>query len=405
MRIYFCNRYVTPDLSATSQLLTDLSTHLATRGMQVTLVGSRQRYDDAQATLPETERIDGVDVLRVGNSRFGRDGLAGRALDYLDYSRGVRRELTERLQPGDVVVAMTDPPLLGSALGRIAARRGAHCVHWLQDLFPEVAEAVFGGAVRMAAAPLRGWRNRGLRRSAQVVVISEGMAVRIAALGVPRERIMVIENWTDAESIRPLAAQDNPLRREWGLEGKFVIGYSGNLGRAHDWRTMLEVATRLRDRDDIRFVLIGGGRGLHEFSDEATVRKLDNVILKPYQPREALAHSLSLPDLHWLTLAPALEGCIFPSKWYGILAAGRPSLFIGKLDGEVAQRLHASQIGHAVAPGDVDGACAGIERLAGDPELVSAMGARARRLLDAHFTRDATFQRWDTMLTSIQTSP
>ena len=405
MRIYFCNRYVTPDLSATSQLLTDLAMHLAAQGMAVTLVGSRQRYDDADALLPEHETIDSVDVLRVGNSRFGRDGLFGRALDYLDYLRATRRLLKQRLQAGDLVVAMTDPPLLGAALSSIAARRGAACVQWLQDLFPEVAEGVFGGGVRLLAAPLRWLRNRSLRRSAKVVVISQGMAARIAALGVPRERITVIENWTDDESIRPLPREANPMRHEWGLQDKFVVGYSGNLGRAHDWRTMLEVATRLRERDDIRFVLIGGGRGLAGFAAEAKARGLGNVLLKPYQPREALAHSLSLLDLHWLTLAPALEGCIFPSKWYGILAAGRPSLFIGEPDGEIAQRLRDSDCGWAVAPGDVDAATFGIERLAVSPAEAAAMGVRARALLDRQCRRDVAFHRWDTMIDSLQSLP
>ncbi len=369
--------------------------------MAVTLVGSRQRYDDAKALLPESERIDGFDVLRVGGSRFGRDALVGRALDYLDYLRGAKRVLKQRVQPGDLVVAMTDPPLLGAALGALVEQRGARCVHWLQDLFPEVAEGVFGRGLRLPAAPLRWRRDRSLRRAARVVTISEGMAARIAAVGVPRERIAVIENWTDDTAIQPMAAQANPLRRDWGLEGTFVVGYSGNLGRAHDWQTMLEAATRLRERDDLRFVLIGGGRGMRDFSEAAQARGLDKVLFKPYQPREALAHSLTLPDLHWLTLQPALEGCIFPSKWYGILAAGRPSLFIGDPDGEIARRLRDANSGFSVAPGDVDAACAGIERLAGNRTEAEAMGVRARVLLDADGRREAALLRWQNLFETV----
>lgn len=405
MRIVFCNRYVPPDLSATSQLLSDLAAHLAAQGVQVMLLGSRQRYDDAGADLPESEMIDGYTVQRVGSSSRGRDALAGRALAYLDYLRGARRALAQLLQPGDLVVAMTDPPLLGAAIDGVVARKGARCVHWLQDLFPEVAEGVFGRGLRLPAAPLHWQRNRSLRRSEHVVVISQGMAARIAALGVPRERITVVENWTDDVAIRPLPREANPLRDAWGLQGKFVVGYSGNLGRAHDWRTMLEVATRLRAREDIRFVLIGGGRGLRDFSEAAQARGLANVQLQPYQPREALAHSLALPDLHWLSLHPALEGCIFPSKWYGILAAGRPSLFIGDPEGEIARRLRDSGCGFAVAPGDVDSACAGIERMVADSDEAAAMGLRARSLLEAQCTRVAALLRWNAMIDAIQCSP
>ena len=405
MRIIFCNRYVPPDLSATSQLLSDLAAHLAAQGVQVTLLGSRQRYDDAAAELPESECMDGYTVCRVGSSNRGRDALAGRALDYLDYLRGAKRALAQLLQPGDLVVAMTDPPLLGAAIDGIVARHSARCVHWLQDLFPEVAEGVFGRGLRLPAAPLHWQRNRSLRRSEHVVVISQGMAARIAALGVPRERISVIENWTDDTAILPLPRDSNPLRHAWGLQDKFVVGYSGNLGRAHDWRTMLEAATRLREREDIRFVLIGGGRGLRDFSEAAQARGLANVQLQPYQPREALAQSLSSPDLHWLSLRPALEGCIFPSKWYGILAAGRPSLFIGDPEGELARRLRDSGSGFAVAPGDVDSACIVIERLADDPGEVAAMGLRARSLLEAQCTRAAALLRWNAMIDATHCSP
>ncbi|MBZ0087669.1 MAG: glycosyltransferase family 4 protein [Thermomonas sp.] len=398
MRIIFCNRYVPPDLSATSQLLSDLAAHLAAQGVQVILLGSRQRYDDASADLPVSEVIDGYTVHRVGSSSRGRDALAGRALAYLDYLRDVKRALAQLLQPGDLVVAMTDPPLLGAAIDGVVARKGARCVQWLQDLFPEVAEGVFGRGLRLPAAPLHWQRNRSLRRSERVVVISQDMAARIAALGVPRERITVIENWTDDVAIRPLPREANPLRDAWGLQGKFVVGYSGNLGRAHDWRTMLEVATRLRDREDIRFVLIGGGRGLRDFSEAAQARGLANVQLQPYQPRGALAHSLALPDLHWLSLRPALEGCIFPSKWYGILAAGRPSLFIGDPEGEIARRLREAGCGFAVAPGRVDAAQGFIERLASDPGEAAAMGERARAHLANGLHRDSALNRWSSLV-------
>lgn len=398
VRVFFFNRYVPPDHSATSQLLADLAGHLAAQGMAVTLVGSRQRYDDAGALLPERERIDGFDVLRVGGSRFGRDALAGRALDYLDYLRGARRVLKERARPGDLVVVMTDPPLLGTSLGALVERRGARCVHWLQDLFPEVAEGVYGRGARLLAMPLRWRRDRGLRRAAMVVTISGSMAALVAAAGVPRERIATIENWTDDEAIQPLAAGANPLRRDWGLEGKFVVGYSGNLGRAHDWRTLLEVATELRERDDIRFLLVGGGRGQQAFVAAARARGLDNVLLKPYQPRERLAHSLTLPDLHWLSLHPALEGCIFPSKWYGILASGRPALFVGDTRGELSMALSEIGSGLAVSPGDIDSTRTFIEKLASDASSATEMGRLARAYLETRNTRQAALKRWESLL-------
>jgi glycosyltransferase involved in cell wall biosynthesis len=401
-RIFFFNRYVYPDHSATSQLLTDLAWHLAERGTAVTLVGSRQRYDDAGSNLPAREEHHGVDIVRVGGSRFGRDSLAGRLLDYLSYLFGAARVLRSQVQPGDTVVMMTDPPLLGAALAPLTRWRGANCIHWLQDLFPEVAEELLGHLIRgWIAAPLRRWRNRELRRAARVVVISTAMATRVAADGVSRDTIEVVENWTDDHCIQPIESEANTLRREWGLEGKFVVGYSGNLGRAHDWSTMLDVATDLRDRADICFLLIGGGVGQHAFSMAAAARGLGNVLLKPYQPRELLAQSLSVPDVHWLSLYPSLEGAIFPSKLYGILAAGRPAIFVGDVNGEVASLLRASGAGVSIAVGDSAGGRSWIEQIAASPADQTRMRAAARAVISDGRSKSCGLSRWSEVLTGV----
>jgi len=398
-RIFFFNRYVYPDHSATSQLLTDLAWHLAAQGVTVTLIGCRQRYDDANSVAAKAESVDGVEIRRVGGSRFGRTSLLGRMLDYLTYLIAAGWVLLTQVRRNDLVVLMTDPPLLGPALALLARWRGAHCVHWLQDLFPEVAEVLLKSLMRSwIAAPLCRWRNRELRRANRVIVISAAMAERVEACGVRRERIEVIENWTDDFSIQPIAADANELRREWGLEGKFVVGYSGNLGRAHDWSTMLDVATDLRDRADICFLLIGGGVGQNAFSVAAAARGLGNVLLKPYQPRELLGQSLSVPDLHWLSLYPSLEGTIFPSKLYGILAAGRPTLFVGDVNGEVASLLRLSGAGISISVGDSAGGRSWIERIAASPADQTRMRVAARAVILDGRSKSCGLGRWSTVL-------
>ncbi|MDI1253492.1 glycosyltransferase family 4 protein [Thermomonas sp.] len=400
MRIFCFNRYVYPDHSATSQLLTDLAEHLSGAGYEVVLVGSSQCYDAADAALPAHEHVRGFEVMRVGGTRFGRNSLLGRSLDYMSYLLAAARLLRRHVVEGDVVVLMTDPPLLGTLLGPLARRRGARVVNWLQDMFPEIAEVLLGAPMRWAGPPLRSLRNRGLRMADRNVVISRAMATRVAAAGVANERIGLIENWTDEQGVLPVEPRHNPLRREWGMQDKFVIGYSGNLGRAHDWQTMLEVADTLRAREDIHFVLIGGGKGAHAFANAAGLRGLSNISVQSYQSRENLSNSLSVPDLHWFSLHPALEGCILPSKLYGIQAAGRPALFIGAMDGELARFLRDTGTGFAVAPGSASEVCASIERLIGDPALAATMGMRARQYLEANGTRSAALMRWQAVLAS-----
>jgi glycosyltransferase involved in cell wall biosynthesis len=399
-RIIFLNRFFFPDHSATSQILGDLAFHLAGLGRDVHVITSRQRYEDAGAELPEHEVVDGVSISRVPTTRFGRAGLIGRAFDYLSCIRAMGRAVARLAGPGDVLVAMTDPPLLSVWAARAAARRGARLVNWLQDLYPEIAAEL---GVPLIKGPLAGalaaMRNRSLRAAAVNVVIGQAMAARLRALGVPAETITAIPNWADDEAITPVAAAGNPLRHEWGLQGKFVVGYSGNLGRAHDIDTVLAAAERLRDDPRIVFIFIGGGRQFAQLAAEARARGLEHTLrFFPYQDRARLKYSLAVPDLHWLSLKSELEGLIFPSKLYGIAAAGRPMVAIAARDGEIARLIEQHRCGVAIAPGDGEGLTRILSELAVDAARCAGMGARARALCDAHFTRAVAFARWRAVL-------
>jgi glycosyltransferase involved in cell wall biosynthesis len=205
-RVIFVNRYFFPDHSATSQILSDLTFHLAAIGHEVHVITSRQRYDDPRAALPENENVNGVQVHRVASSRFGRAALSGRALDYLSFYRSVRRQLDIVARPGDMVIAKTDPPLLSLVLESTARNRGTYLVNWLQDIYPETAAVLSVPLIRgPALALLRGLRNRSLRKTDATVVVGDLMAQRIKEFGVPAARVHVIANWCDDETIRPAA--------------------------------------------------------------------------------------------------------------------------------------------------------------------------------------------------------
>ena len=184
------------------------------------------------------------------------------------------------------------------------------------------------------------------------VAIGEGMRKRLLDLGVDPARVDVIHNWSDDERIQPLSAEANPLRGEWGLDGKFVVGYSGNLGRAHEYETLLAAADRLRGERNLVFLFIGGGASMDGLRAEAQARGIENLIFRPYQAAERLRESLAVPDVHLVVLRPEMEGLIVPSKFYGIAAAGRPTIFVGSRDGEIAGLLSAGEAGFAVDQGD-----------------------------------------------------
>lgn len=247
-RLIFVNRYFFPDHSATSQILSDLTFHFAAAGHEVHVVTSKQIYDEPDADLSGCEIINQVNVHRVTSTRFGRSALAGRALDYLSFYHSVRRCLADITRADDTVVAKTDPPLLSVAVAPIARQRRLHLINWLQDIYPETATVLGVPLIRGPAAwAMAMLRNHSLRHADATVVVGELMTRRIEAQGIEAARIHVISNWCDDETIRPIAQANNPLRENWQLAGKFVVGYSGNLGRAHDFETILETAEQVRD--------------------------------------------------------------------------------------------------------------------------------------------------------------
>jgi colanic acid biosynthesis glycosyl transferase WcaI len=399
-RLIFINRFFAPDHSATSQILSDLAFDLAGAGREVHLVTSRQIYDDPKAALPERETINGVGVHRVASTGFGRAALLGRAIDYVSFYQSVRRCLVELVRPGDIVIAKTDPPLVSVVARPVVRRNGARLVNWLQDIYPETAVELGVPFMRgPVAASLAALRNATLREAAATVVVGDLMGRKVEVLGAPAERIHVIANWCNDEDIRLVTPADNPLWRQWNLADKFVLGYSGNLGRAHEFQTVLAAAERLRDEPRMVFLMIGGGKRFDELASAVQARGLAGAFrFLPYQARTLLSYSLGAADAHWVSLDPRLEGLMVPSKFYGIAAAGKPIVVIGDPNGELGRLVQGNACGFAIAPGDSDALTATLRQLLDAPQTVSDMGMRARQMLDAHFTRRQGLARWRRLL-------
>jgi glycosyltransferase involved in cell wall biosynthesis len=198
--------------------------------------------------------------------------------------------------------------------------------------------------------------------------------------------------------VRSVRGEDNALRREWGLEGKFIVGYSGNMGRVHEFETILGAADVLKGDEGTVFLFIGGGAQRAWVEARARERGLSGVRFLPYQPRERLAESLSAPDVHLISLRPEVEGFVVPSKFYGIAAAGRPAIFVGNRDGEIARIINESGCGIAVSQGDVVGLSAAITRFRNNPAPCQKCGANARRVFEERFDKRIALAAWASVL-------
>jgi glycosyltransferase involved in cell wall biosynthesis len=429
LKIIFLNRFFYPDHSATSQMLSDLAFELARKGHNVQVITSRLTYE-GDRMLPPQERVANVAVSRVPTTAFGRDKLLGRTLDYFTFYLSAGFRLALDAQRGDVVVVKTDPPMLSVVAGPIALVKGARYINWLQDLFPEVATALGVGNAktqRWAISLLRRIRDLTLQHADANVVLGERMAERIRKCRVPMERITIIANWADGKLVRPVERRSNALRKEWNLKDAFVVGYSGNLGRAHNFETFLTAVAHLEarhkamskahifanahdrawqepsteellPRQDVRWLFIGGGAQTEKLQRVARERGFDSMVFRPYQARERLSDSLSAPDVHLISLKPNLEGLIVPSKYYGIAAAGRPAIFVGHPEGELARIIRDSETGFVIRDGDGAGLAEAILELARNPALAAEQGSRARRLFEAKYEFAHAVTAWESLI-------
>jgi colanic acid biosynthesis glycosyl transferase WcaI len=405
-RLIFLNRFFSPDHSATSQILSDLAFHFARLRAEVHVITSQQLYDAPRTNLAKQEKVRNVHVHRVPTTVFGRSALWGRGFDYASYYWSMWRCARSLVRRGDILIAKTDPPFTSVFAVRIAQQANAQLVNWLQDIYPETAAELGVPFMRGRVGRCLGYlRDQSLRRAQANVVVGRLMAERVKSRGVSHERVHVIPNWTDDEKLCPVVHADNPLRREWGLEGSFVVGYSGNLGRAHEFGTVLTGAERLRGHPRIVFLFTGGGHHFDQLTQAVRERGLQEMFrFIPYQPEDMLKYSLSVPDVHLVSLRPELEGLIVPSKFYGIAAVGRPIISVTSLEGETAGLVRRHACGLVVEPGDGASLAEALMQLAKDPQAAADMGKRARAMLDDGLTRRHAFARWESLLATLMTA-
>lgn len=392
MHVLAVNQFYAPDHSATSQLLTELCEDLVRGGDRVTVLASRGTYLGG-ARLPSRESIGGVEVVRPWATSLGKRSIPARLADYGSFGASAVARLVAVDRP-DVIVALTTPPMIAAGAALVARARNVPLVTWIQDVYPEVAVAF--GVLGRNSVSTRGLElaARATHRAARLgVVLSEGMADRVVAQGQDRSRLRVIPNWSDGRTVSPVPHGDNPFRREHGLEGRFVAMYSGNLGVGHELRPFVAAARVLEQtRPEALFLFVG--EGARRAEAEADARGLTNVRFLPYQSRDRLAESLSAADVHLASLQEGLEGLLVPSKLYGVLAAGRPLLYVGPDRCEVARVVSDERVGWHRRPGDVAGIVAALSQAALNPEETAARGERARRLFLKRYDRCHAVARW-----------
>lgn len=403
MKVLLVNQYFTPDVAAVAQLMGDLVEDMMDEGHEIGIVAGRSPYNQTQNDSG-SERWDreGCRVWRVPYIPLFSRGTVSRLLTYGTFmmSAFVKMLVCRR---HDVVMSFTAPPLVGILAWMYGVLRRAKVVSVVEDLYPDVALAlgflnprgVITGSLSRISVFL-------LRKSHRIVVLSKGMKEKLVEKGIDEATIEVIENWADSRMIQPSAGNTNLFAVEHGVSKKFVVQYSGRMGEAHEFKTMLSAAATLCKETGIHFQFIGDGPRRKEI--ETYIRehdKRDNVSLLPYQQRSDLNCSLGAASVSVVTLRPEVVDLIVPSKFYGILAAGKPVVLIGSQECEIARAITESKCGFVVELGDVSGFVRVVRELYENPELTNQMGKRARNLLIAKYDRGLQTAKYVRMLEEI----
>jgi glycosyltransferase involved in cell wall biosynthesis len=391
-RLLVLNQYYAPGFEATAYLLSQLCAALAA-DFDVTVITGKLAVPRAD---PGRTTLDGVEVVRVRSTAFDRSNLLLRALNYVTYLLGSLFAGLAARKP-DVVLCMTDPPVIADVALVVARRFRAPLVVVSQDVFPEIAVELKRLESKPLLELLRALIGFYLRRADRIVAIGDTMRARLEQKGAPPERISVIPNWVDTAAIRP-APKDNDWSQANGLADRFVVMHSGNVGHAQNLDALVRSATFLRDLDDLAVTIVGGGARYAELVELAELLETDHVRFLGYQPRELLSLSLSAADVHVVGLARGLSGYVVPSRLYGILAAGRPVIVAAERESETARVVEEQGCGVVVQPGRPELLAQAI-RAAYDGELdLAGMGARGREYVVREADRSVAFARYGSLL-------
>lgn len=432
-----------PDVAPTGEVMTSIAMELTRRGHQLHVVTSLPWYrqHDIEAgwngQLVRHEETDWGRITRVHPFPTDKRNIPARALAFGGFTVLAALQSAIARERPDAVLAMSPPLTLGLAGWTVARARRAPFVFNIQDVFPDVAVELgllTGPRVIASASALERFSYR---RADAVTVLSEDLADNVRAklghgeprygeprYGEPRrlplgssaggprgrrerafgvlarekgvpahEKVVVIPNFIDTEWIRPQSRHNNGYRREYGLDGKRVVMYAGNVGLSQSLDLVLDAAVALAPENDVVFVINGGGAARPDLEKRA--KGMKNVRFVDMQPKARLPEVLAAGDVHVVPLRRGLARSSVPSKLYSILAAGRPIVASVDPATEVARAVEQAGAGFAVRPDDAEAFTKAIVRMLEAPADAEAMGMRGREWVERWLSPAAVGERYD----------
>jgi colanic acid biosynthesis glycosyl transferase WcaI len=390
-----------PDPAAVGQHVADLAEHMTNQGWRVIVYASARGYENPMLVYAARERRSGVDVCRLPLSSFGKGSLARRLIGggLFLLQATIRGLFNRRL---DCVLVSTSPPFAGFGGAVLAMIRRVPMIWWVMDINPD--QLIVAGKTRPSSLAVRvfEWFNRlTLRVSKAVVVLDRYMAERILAKHPVAAKLHEVPPWPPDDSLGTQPAAGHRFRQAHGLEGKFVVMYSGNHALQHPLSTLLAAARSLSADPSLVFVFIGSGAGKNAV-DQAVTAGARNIVSLPFQPLAEIGESLAAADVHVVTMGDEVVGIVHPSKIYGAMAVGRPILFFGPEASHCGELLAGQSFGRVIRHGDTAAAVRAISEFQALPLMARVdVGSAAAAVCREQFSKARQLSRIAAIVESV----
>ncbi len=402
-RMLIYAHYYYPDVASTGQILTDLAEGLKD-DFYITVICTVPSYGGRIARHYRLhkyyyEDINGVEVIRVRVPEFKKNSKISRLFNITSYFFAAI-SATFKTGHQDYIYAMSQPPILGGMLGVIGKRiKKAKLIYNIQDFNPEQIMAVNYVKNKMILNTVMAIDKHSCKKSDKIIVVGRDMKETLKKRFLKPPKHVCINNWIDEENIIPLEKDNKKvkeLRKNFGVEDKFVIMYSGNIGLYYDLLNLIKVIEKFKENDKIAFVFAGAGSIKDNLQEYATKHGMTNVVFVPYQDKEHLVYSLNVADVHLVVNAKGIKGVSVPSKLYGVMAAGKPVLGILEEGTEARCIVEESGCGLVSNPGDYEAIEALIRRFieCKNYDSLNEMGIKGREFLDEHLTKAKSIEKY-----------
>lgn len=395
MKLIYFAQYFPPEKAAGLPLIEDLLEGYVKAGFEVNLftpMPTRGITPEERAVYMKKKiekKKDGkLTIHRMALYREGK-GFFNRALRYAIFS--LECLYVGLTKPGDIVFTGSGPPTQGLIVGLVRKFTKKKFVYNLQDIFPD---SLVNAGITSEGSFLwkigRKMEDFTYRQSDVIIVISEDFKKNIIAKGVTEEKIVVVPNWFNCK-IHPIERKENKLFPKFGLNPRnFYICYSGNIGYTQNMDLLVRTAELIKDSmPDVAFIVVGEGEAKADFEKKIMEKKLNNIILLPFQPYEDLSHVFSLGDAGLVISKAGVGENSIPSKTWDIMAAKRPVIASFDKKSELTKIINNVGCGIAVPPDDSEMLAEAIKKLKHSSEACYQCGLKGKKYLEEYLDRDA----------------